>query len=280
MRNMSARELRNKVERGVELASRGRRGGSLYRAVVADCARAPSRDIDAAMMVAGTKLSGSRVFAVDLESERIKTDRSRRRRGVALASKILRGSTAKERQAAAELLVRWGGHNELAFLADRLATFDTFGLVVAVMDRLEQQDTRVLDILMRLTADDSSEVRNWATFAAGDLVIEFRHRITNPQSIIDCLWKRVDDEHSETRAEAVSGLARWGVRTPRLTRCVERGLGEDPLFDHYIEAAALLASSKLCAALRRASGVGLDDSRQRIPIRDALHRCRCRSEEH
>jgi len=62
-------------------------------------------------------------------------------------------------------------------------------------------DDQVLAALRRLSADEKSDVRDWATFGLG------QSESTDP-SVISALLARADDLDDDTRAEAVFGLAR------------------------------------------------------------------------
>ncbi|MCX4746192.1 HEAT repeat domain-containing protein [Kitasatospora sp. NBC_01287] len=57
-------------------------------------------------------------------------------------------------------------------------------------------------VLVGLTQDPEPEVRNWATFTLGT-----QAEVDSP-AIRAALWERTTDEHTETRAEAIHGLAR------------------------------------------------------------------------
>lgn len=62
-------------------------------------------------------------------------------------------------------------------------------------------DSRAIDILIKLSDDQSTHIRNWATFYIGQ-------GERNTKEIRDALWKRVNDKHQETKMEAIAGLAK------------------------------------------------------------------------
>ena len=61
-----------------------------------------------------------------------------------------------------------------------------------------------MDALIRLSRDEHSDVRDWATFALGMLASE------DTEDLREALVARLDDPDAETRLEAVHGLALRG----------------------------------------------------------------------
>jgi hypothetical protein len=59
-----------------------------------------------------------------------------------------------------------------------------------------------IDVLIALSSDKSEHVRDWATFSLGQQIE------TDNEKIREALWKRVNDRHSDTRCEAICGLAK------------------------------------------------------------------------
>ncbi len=64
------------------------------------------------------------------------------------------------------------------------------------------EDDRAIETLIRLSADDDSDVRDWATFGLGTQIA------TDTPAIQDALRARLDDPDDDTRMEALAGLAR------------------------------------------------------------------------
>ncbi|WP_341904552.1 hypothetical protein [Fluviicola taffensis] len=62
-------------------------------------------------------------------------------------------------------------------------------------------DIQVIDILIKLSDDQSTPIRNWATFYIGQ-------GERNTKTIREALWKRIGDKHQETKLEAIAGLAK------------------------------------------------------------------------
>jgi len=61
---------------------------------------------------------------------------------------------------------------------------------------------KAIEILIKLSADKISHIRNWATFGIGTQVER------NNQRIREALWNRVNDKHRETKLEAIVGLSK------------------------------------------------------------------------
>ena len=64
------------------------------------------------------------------------------------------------------------------------------------------EDDRAIETLIHLSADDDSDVRDWATFGLGIGIA------TDTPAIRDALRARLDDPDDDTRLEALAGLAR------------------------------------------------------------------------
>ncbi|WP_298143647.1 hypothetical protein [Flavobacterium sp.] len=59
-----------------------------------------------------------------------------------------------------------------------------------------------IEMLIKLSSDKLSHIRNWATFGLGTQIER------NNEAIREALWKRVNDKHQETKLEAIVGLAK------------------------------------------------------------------------
>lgn len=66
---------------------------------------------------------------------------------------------------------------------------------------MRQEDERAVAALTALTADEDADVRNWATFGLGSQLAR------DTPAIRDTLAARLDDEHHDTREEAMHALA-------------------------------------------------------------------------
>jgi hypothetical protein len=73
-----------------------------------------------------------------------------------------------------------------------------------------------VEVLIKLSTDKSSHIRNWATFGLGTQIIR------NNKSIREALWNRVNDRHQETKLEAIVGLAKR--KDSRVNKIIKREL--------------------------------------------------------
>lgn len=93
-------------------------------------------------------------------------------------------------------------------------------------------DPEAVAALIRLTEDEDSDVRDWATFGLGAI-----GQVNSPE-VREALFRRLDDEDCDTQFEAVCGLAR--CRDGRVAVPLRDALAEDPGNDYLQEAAARL----------------------------------------
>jgi hypothetical protein len=110
------------------------------------------------------------------------------------------------------------------------------GVVIGLM--FAPQD-KAIETLIELSRDPNEDVRDWATFAIGQIydTSEEPERFDTP-TIREALFARVDDEHWETRHEALSGLALR--RDTRAVNHIVKMLAEQPP----------MFSEDLCEALK------------------------------
>ena len=125
-----------------------------------------------------------------------------------------------------------------------------FGVVYGLMC---QEDELAIATLIELSADPSTDVRNWATFGLGSMIE------TNTPEIRQALWARLidpcadldsNDSCADIYGEALVGLARR--KDPNLFNILCEELEEiqaDALGDHILEACEELGDSRLYPAL-------------------------------
>lgn len=121
--------------------------------------------------------------------------------------------------------------------------------------------------LVRLTGDSQADVRNWSCFGLGQLDAD------GPE-VREALAARLDDEHADTRCEALVALARTGD-TRAYHKLAER-LGTGREWRLEIEAAAEIADTRLHPVLQRLAGEWKDDDDFevfRAPLERAIARC-------
>lgn len=101
------------------------------------------------------------------------------------------------------------GHNndnlpstETAILTSFKSNKDENVRKALVFALLSVENKSAIDTLIHLTADKSSDIRNWATFGIGSQIEK------DNKAIREALWQRVNDKHRETKLEAIAGLAK------------------------------------------------------------------------
>jgi HEAT repeat protein len=76
-----------------------------------------------------------------------------------------------------------------------------------VMALSRHDDEAAIGGLIQLSCDSDDDIRDWATFGLGMLID------TDTDSIRAALFARLTDDHPDTRAEAIAGLARRGSKS-------------------------------------------------------------------
>jgi len=107
--------------------------------------------------------------------------------------------------------------------------------VVLVMSG--QENEQAIAVLIELTSDPETRVRDWATFALGTLV-----DLDTPE-VREALAERLNDDDDDTRAEAVVGLAKRGDR--RILTILQEDLARESVGSLSVEAAALMGDPQL-----------------------------------
>jgi HEAT repeat protein len=136
---------------------------------------------------------------------------------------------------------------------------------------LRYKDKRAISALIELSRDTDEDVRDWATFGLGSMID------TDTEEIREALSNRLADEDSDTRHEAIVGLARR--QDERALGPVISELSGDPLDITLLtlEAAAELKDERLCPYLLSVEKEweGDDDSHTKR-LEEALQECGCR----
>jgi len=159
------------------------------------------------------------------------------------------------------------GHNDFHGLEGRCAGFlahpsaEVRYAVAVALGRV--QSDIATGMLIQLSRDPDPEVRNWATFGLGCL------RDADTPELREALFRRLSDEHDETRGEAFVGLAVRGDR--RVVKPLQAELASDCVGILSVEAARDLGAPELFETL-----VDLDTwwDLDRPLLRDAIERCR------
>lgn len=147
---------------------------------------------------------------------------------------LVRGLHQTQDPRAAPVLVRLSGHED-SDLRQQVAA--DIGFVATGLP-----DGPDVQALIRLTADQDPEVRNWAAFTLGFQLEQ------DTTAIRDALWKCTTDEYSEVREEGARGLARR--HDPRAVPLIAELLdSDDGAYFLTFDAAAILGVPELLPAL-------------------------------
>jgi HEAT repeat protein len=126
-------------------------------------------------------------------------------------------------------------------------------------------DAEVVAVLVSLSADPDSDVRDWATFGLGSQLT------VDAPAVRDALAARLADDDRDTAGEARVGLAlRKDARSlPHLLAALD----DDP-GDFEVEAAAALGAPELLPALQRLKAAGWDkDGAHPTVLDEAIAAC-------
>ena len=116
----------------------------------------------------------------------------------------------KEKNPKALLSVLYAiGHNNEKLKPDEIGLLVSFkdntdeGVREGLVSALLSVDNKLaIDTLIHLTTDRVSHIRDWATFGIGTQIEK------DNKSIREALWLRVEDQHQDTKLEAIVGLAK------------------------------------------------------------------------
>jgi len=127
-------------------------------------------------------------------------------------------------------------------------------------------DSRAVEALIRLSIDEASDVRDWATFGIGSLLE------VDDDDVRQALMARIDDSDGDTAGEALVGLA--ARRDNRIFNRINDQLGDLGVGNLIVEAAAKLADVRLLPALYRLRDEGWahDDPRGQW-LQEAIAAC-------
>ena len=144
----------------------------------------------------------------------------------------------------------------------------------AVVDGLLAREDKVaIETLIELSADQDTDVRNWATFGLAQQI-----DVDTPE-IREALFQRIDDEDNSVRAEALLGLAlRDDMRVVEpLIRELKNTLEAD---DDYCEYLAFEAARNISDARLYSELIALkEDGVEKHSLDEAIAACRIPSSE-
>ena len=236
----------------------------LIDAIVTEC---PDDVFEAAKQLLREHDQRARMLAADILGRLVIADQSQRMR----VSQTLRGALATERDSGpvASMVAALGhvGDPATLDLVYPLAAHTCAEVRLAVAFAVATLSLQPLGpqsrlALIRLSRDDNSEVRDWATHALGTL-----SDVDGPD-VRAALLARADDDCHEARAEALFGLA--VRRDPRAVPHLIRALQSPHVRGLEVDAAAAAADPRLLPALWALKLSGLADS---LRLRRAIDRC-------
>ncbi len=139
-----------------------------------------------------------------------------------------------------------------------------FGVVYGL---LGHEDERAIATLRELSTDEASEVRDWATFGLGSMIE------TDTPEIREALLARLTDEDTDTRGEAMVGLAKR--HDERVIEPLIAQIQQDFFGTWLAEAAEELADPRLYAALVHARDHWTGEKNwQYKDLEEAIEKCR------
>ncbi|WP_394835652.1 HEAT repeat domain-containing protein [Pendulispora rubella] len=172
---------------------------------------------------------------------------------VALFESMLRAAPAPELVASIGLALGELGAPEGVALMRPFAQHPNADVRFAVVSAcLGQKDPAAIETLIALSADAEDHVRDWATFGLGTQVgptEDGDEDAVDTQVLRDALAARLEDPHTNTRSEAIVGLA--ARRDPRVLPILQREIDRGPELSLILEAARWMASPSLYDGLRK-----------------------------
>lgn len=128
----------------------------------------------------------------------------------------------------------------------------------------DNPDEEIIAALIDLSRDDDEDVRDWATFGLGTVLAS-----VDTDDLRAALWARTKDVHSDTRNEALAGLAyRYDADVVPLLVLELEAEDADP---NAVQAASILGDSRVLPALRL---LAADAGRATDPeLERAIERC-------
>jgi HEAT repeat protein len=122
----------------------------------------------------------------------------------------------------------------------------------------------VIDVLVELSGDEDSDVRDWATFGLGQL------RTATP-AVRDALVCRIDDSDEDTRAEAFMALAQ--LRDERVVEPLLAELKRSEVGRLDVEAAGEFADERFLPQLLEIAEWWDDEDGDRAILDEAVRKC-------
>ena len=221
--------------------------------------------LDAMYPLSASQRREERILAADVLAQLGVPERTFPKESVALLLKML--SVEDDNEVLPSIITAFG-HNDNDEIPKALATFykrpePDVREAVAFALSSKYEDALTIEMLINLSMDEVRDVRDWAVFS-------FMYKNADTPPIREALWRRVQDEDFEIRAEAILGLARR--KDPQIVDVLIRELSqEEDLWWDLVEAAEELADPRLCPILETLKNKWSDEP----SIDSALEACKC-----
>jgi HEAT repeat protein len=128
----------------------------------------------------------------------------------------------------------------------------------------DNPDDAIIAALIALSSDEDEDVRDWSTFGLGTALAS-----VDSDDLRSALWARTEDEHADTRNEALAGLAyRYDAAVVPL---LVKELESEEADPNAIQAASILGDPRALPALRALGG--RDGAAGDADLQRAIERC-------
>lgn len=164
--------------------------------------------IDLGMTLTSSSIERERMIGVDLLAQ---LGGSGRPFGKQVLKRYIELLPAEKSLQLQESILHGIGHNNRSLTVAQTSVLQPFSVSphpdvrrATVQALLGVRNSVAVAILIALSRDKKSDIRDWATFGLGEQIE------TDAASLRAALWDRVNDRHRNTRAEAINGLAKRG----------------------------------------------------------------------
>ena len=157
------------------------------------------------------------------------------------------------------VLIEFAGHGSQDV---RLAVASS--LPSATNYEVTEHTSAVVDVLVALSSDDDSDVRDWATFGLGQLNVD-------TSAVRDALLRRIDDADEDARAEAFMALAQ--LHDERVIAPLLAELAKPEVGRLDVQAAGEFGDSRFLPRLLEIATWWEDKDGDRAILDEAIRRC-------
>lgn len=132
------------------------------------------------------------------------------------------------------------GIEKLSYLKKHRYAVVRYGVVHALQ---KVDKPAAIDMLIDLSGDKDTDVRDWATFSLGSMITR------NNKAIRDALWARISDTDEDTRMEAIMGLA--SRKDPGIYEVIRKELSTGETGTLLFDAIAALGGQEFLSPLKK-----------------------------